>query len=90
MLLWDALVQTSYGEELPGYHRWLYEEHDLPYYEVHVDILSRPVCPHGSPWSTRVIGNDMDDTMEKATHIMLTALCLQHLPDTRARPFHFT
>jgi hypothetical protein len=60
MLLWDALVQTSYGEEVPEYHGWLYEEHGLPLSEVHVDIPSHPVFLDGIPWSTWVIGNDID------------------------------
>jgi hypothetical protein len=32
--------------------------------------------PDGSPWS---IGANMDDAMEKATHMTLTALCSQNL-----------
>jgi hypothetical protein len=75
MLLWDALVQTGYGEEVPEYCGWLYMEHDLPHYEVCIDIWSHPLFPDGSPWSTWVLGNDMDDAMEKAAHATLTALC---------------
>jgi hypothetical protein len=75
MLLWDALVQTGYGEEVPEYRGRLYMEHDLPCCEVYVDIQSHLVFPDGSPWSTWVIGNDMDDAMEKAAHVVLTALC---------------
>jgi hypothetical protein len=61
-------------------------EHRLPRYEVHIDILSHPVFPDGSPWSTFVIGNDMDNVMEKAAHVALTALCSQRLPDTVGTP----
>jgi hypothetical protein len=35
------------------------------------------VFPDGSPWSTWAIGANMDDAMEKAAHMALTALCLQ-------------
>jgi hypothetical protein len=42
--------------------------------------------PDGTPWSTWVIGNDVDDAMEKATHTALTALCSQRLPDTVGTP----
>jgi hypothetical protein len=82
MLLWDALVQTSYGGEVPKYRRRLYMEHDLPHCEVYVDIRSHPVLPDGSLWSTWVIENNMDDAMEKAAHAVLTTLCSQHLQNT--------
>jgi hypothetical protein len=32
------------------------------------------------------IGADMDDAMEKAAHMALTALCLQNLPATTCTP----
>jgi hypothetical protein len=48
MLLWDALVQTGYGEEVPEYRGWLYMEHCLPRREVYVDIRSHPMFPDGS------------------------------------------
>jgi hypothetical protein len=86
MLLWDALMQTGYGEEVPEYRGQLHMEHGLPRYEVYVDIRFHPVFPNGSPWSMWVIKNDMDDAMEKAAHVVLTALCSQRLPDTASTP----
>jgi hypothetical protein len=47
LLLWDALVQTGYGDRAPEYFGRLYEEHGLQRYEVYVDILSHPVFPDG-------------------------------------------
>jgi NADPH-dependent ferric siderophore reductase len=75
LLLWDALVQTGYGDRAPEYYGRLYEEHGLQRCEVYVDILSHPMFLDGSPWSTWAIGADMDDAMEKAAHMALTALC---------------
>jgi hypothetical protein len=75
-------MQTGYGGEVPKYHGWLYMEHGLPHCEVHVDIQSHPMFPDGSLWSMWVIGNDMDNDMEKAAQVALTALCSQCLPDT--------
>jgi hypothetical protein len=75
-------VQTGYGEKVLEYHRWLYTEHGLPHCEVHGDISSHPLFYDGSPWSTWVIGNDMDDAMEKAAYVVLTFLRSQRLPDT--------
>jgi hypothetical protein len=42
--------------------------------------------PNGSPWSTWAIGDDMDDAIEKAAHMALTALCSQNLAATMATP----
>jgi hypothetical protein len=44
------------------------------------------VFPDGSPWSTWSIGADMDDAMEKAAHMTLTALCSQNLAATTGMP----
>jgi hypothetical protein len=79
-------VQTSYGDEVPEYYRQLFEEHGLQRYEVYVDIPSHPVFPDGSLWSTWVIGNDIDDSMEKDAHMALTALCSQNMPTTVGTP----
>jgi hypothetical protein len=86
LLLWDALVQTGYGDRSPEYYGQLYEEHGLQRCEVYVDIPSHPRLPDGSPWSTWAIGADMDDAMEKATHMALTALCSQNLAATAGTP----
>jgi hypothetical protein len=75
MLLWDALVQTGYGDMPPEYYNQLFEEHSLQHYEVYFNILSHPVFPDGCPWSAWVIGANMDDALEKASHMALTALC---------------
>jgi hypothetical protein len=75
LLLWDALVEIGYGERAPEYYDRLFEEHGLRRCEVYIDILSHPMFPDGIPWSTWAIGTDMDDVMEKAAHMALTALC---------------
>jgi hypothetical protein len=75
LLLWDALVQIGYGYRAPEYYGQLHEEHGLQRCEVYVNILSHPVFPDGSPWSTWAIGADMDDAMERAAHMALAALC---------------
>jgi hypothetical protein len=90
LLLWDALVQTGYGDRAPEYYDRLYEEHGLQHCEVYIDIPSHPVFPDRSPWSTWAIGANMDDNMEKVAHMALTALCLQNLPATAGTPSHCT
>jgi hypothetical protein len=86
LLLWDALVQTGYGDRAPEYYGWLYEEHGLQRCEVYVDILSHPVFPDGSPWSMWAIAADMDDAIEKAAHMALTTMCSQNLAATVGTP----
>jgi hypothetical protein len=48
LLLWNALMQTGYGDRAPEYYGQLYEEHELQRYKVYVDIPSHPVFPDGS------------------------------------------
>jgi hypothetical protein len=42
--------------------------------------------PDANPWSVWAIGADMDDAMEKAAHMALTALCWQNLPAIAGTP----
>jgi hypothetical protein len=86
LLLQDTLVQIGYGVQVLEYRGRLYEENGLPRCEVYIDIRSHPVFPDGSLWSTWVVRNDMDDAMEKAAHVPLTALCSQNLPATTGTP----
>jgi hypothetical protein len=51
LLLWDALVQTGYGDRALEYYGRHYEEHGLQHCVVYVDILSHPMFPDGSLWS---------------------------------------
>jgi hypothetical protein len=51
LLLWDTLVQTGYGDEVPEYGGRLHEEHGLPHYEVYIDIQFHPMFPHGESCS---------------------------------------
>jgi hypothetical protein len=74
------------GTKPPEYYGRLYEEHSLHRCEVYVDISSHPVFSNGSPWSTWVIGADMDDAMDKAADMVLTALCSQNLVSTVSTP----
>jgi hypothetical protein len=90
MLLQDALVETSYGEEVPDYRGRLYIEHGLPHCEVHVDIRSHPMFHDGCSWSTWIIGNDMDNTMEKAAHMGSPPCAHSAHLTLRARPSHST
>jgi hypothetical protein len=86
LLLWDTLVQTGNGNEVPEYYGRLFEEHDLQRCEVYINIPSHHVFSDGSPWSMWAIRNDMDESMVKAAHMVLTALCSQNMPATAGTP----
>jgi hypothetical protein len=47
LLLWDALVQTGYGNIAPEYYGRLYEEHGLQHCKVYVDMLMGACGPRG-------------------------------------------
>jgi hypothetical protein len=48
--------------------------------EVHVDIPAHPSDPGMMAWFTTGIGDDLDDTLERAAHQALTEFCERHLP----------
>jgi hypothetical protein len=48
--------------------------------KVHVDIPAHPTDPTMMAWFTTGQGDDLDDTMERATHQALTEFCEHHLP----------
>jgi hypothetical protein len=75
ILLLDTLVQTGYGDRPPEYYDRLFKEYGLQHCKVYVDISPHPMFPDGSPWSAWAIEANMDDAMEKPTHMALTALC---------------
>jgi hypothetical protein len=82
LLLWNALVQTGYGDRAQEYYSQLYEKHGLQHCEVYIDIPSHPMFPNGSPWSTWAIGANMYDAMEKPAPMALTTMCSQKLGAT--------
>jgi hypothetical protein len=90
MLLQDALVHTGYGDMPLEYYSQLFDEYGLQRCDIYVNIPSHSVFPDGSPWSAWAIRADMEDAMEKAAHMTLTALCSQNLPPTAGTPSHCT
>jgi hypothetical protein len=45
-----------------------------------VDIPAHPTDPTMTAWFTTARGDDLDDTLERATHQALTEFCERHLP----------
>jgi hypothetical protein len=48
--------------------------------KVHVDIPAHPTDPTMTAWFTTARGDDLDDTLERAAHQVLTEFCERHLP----------
>jgi hypothetical protein len=56
LLLWDALVQTGYGDRAPEYYGWLFEKHGMQHCEVYVDIPSHLVFFMGARGPCGLLG----------------------------------
>jgi hypothetical protein len=78
-LLRDVLHRFGYMG-LPACHGRPCHQFGLGRCKVHVDILAHPTDPTMTAWFTTARGDDLDDTMERASHQTLTKFCERHLP----------
>jgi hypothetical protein len=58
----------------------LYRQFRLGHYKVHVDNPAHPTYPTMTAWFTMALGDDLDDTLERAAHQAFTEFCERHLP----------
>jgi hypothetical protein len=65
---------------LPAYHGHPYRQFRLGRCKVHVDIPAHPTNPTMMAWFTTAWGDDLDDTLERATHQALMEFYERHLP----------
>jgi hypothetical protein len=77
-LLQDVLHCFGYTG-LPAYHGHPYCQFGLGHCKVHVDISAHPIDPTMTAWFTTAQGDDLDDTLERATHQALTEFYERHL-----------
>jgi hypothetical protein len=77
--LWDVLHRFGYTGT-PVYCGRLYREFRRGCCEVHVDVPTHPSDPSMIAWFIMAIGDDLDDTLERATHQALMKFCERHLP----------
>jgi hypothetical protein len=80
-MLYDAL-HVGYNRDAPVYRGRMSTAHAQDRCEVSITI---PLSPT-EPWGATVIGVELDETVEQATHIALTALCESRLNDTATIP----
>jgi hypothetical protein len=78
-LLRDVLHRFGYTG-VPAYRGRPYRQFGLGRFRVHVDILAYPTDPTMMAWFTMARGDDLDDTLERATHQALTEFYVRHLP----------
>jgi hypothetical protein len=45
-----------------------------------------PIIPD-APWTSMVVGGDLDEAVERMAHLALIALCEQRLPGVAGLPF---
>jgi hypothetical protein len=64
----------------PAYRGCSYHEFGHGCCEVHVDIPAHPSDLGMTAWFTTAIGDDLDDTLERADHQALTEFYERHLP----------
>jgi hypothetical protein len=65
---------------LPVYRGYPYHQFGQGHCKVHVDILAHPTDPTMMAWFIMTRGDDLDNTLERATHQALTEFYERHLP----------
>jgi hypothetical protein len=78
-LLRDVLHRFGYTG-FSTYRGRPYRQFGLGRCKVHVDVLAHPTDPTMMTWFTMAQGDNLDDTLERATHQALTEFCERHLP----------
>jgi hypothetical protein len=81
-MMYEALLHLGHNGDVPVYHGRMSKAHGQDKCEVSVTL---PLILTES-WGTTVIGVELDETVEQAAHVTLTALCESRLDDTAAMP----
>jgi hypothetical protein len=81
-MLYDALLHLSHNGDIPVYRGRMSKPHGQDRCEVSVTL---PLSST-EPWGTTVVFVELDETVEQAAHIALTALCETRLDDTVMMP----
>jgi hypothetical protein len=77
-MLYNTLLHLGHNGDIPVYHGRMSMAHGQDRCEVSVKL---PLSPT-EPWGTTAIGVELDETVEQASHVALTALCGSRLNDT--------
>jgi hypothetical protein len=75
----DVLHRFGYTGT-PVYRRRPYHQFRRRHCKVSVDNSAHPTDPTMMAWFTTASGDDLDDTLERASHLAHTEFCERHLP----------
>jgi hypothetical protein len=79
-MLYDTLLHLGHNGDIPVYRGRMSKAHGQDRCEVNMTLpLSLT-----EPWGTTVISVELDETVEQAAHVALTALCESRIDDTIA------
>jgi hypothetical protein len=81
-MLYDALLHLGHNGGILVYRRRMSKAHGQDRCEVSMTLSLSPT----ESWGTTAICVEMDETVEQAAHVALTALCESRLNDTAAMP----
>jgi hypothetical protein len=81
-MMYDALLHLGHNGDVPVYCGRISMAHGQDRCEVSVML---PLCLT-EPWGMTIIGVELDETVELAAHVSLTALCGSRLNDTATMP----
>jgi hypothetical protein len=81
-MLYDALLHLGHNEDVHVYRGHMSKAHGPDRCEVSVTLPLSPI----ESWGITIIGVELDETVEQAAHIALTALCESRLDDTTMMP----
>jgi hypothetical protein len=81
-MLYNTLLHLNHNGDVPVYRGRMSKAHGQDRCEVSVTL---PLSPTES-WGTTVVGIELDETVEQAAHIALTALCGSRFDDTAVMP----
>jgi hypothetical protein len=77
-LFQDVLYHFSHTRT-PAYRGHLYPDFGRGRCEVHVDVPAHPSDPGMTVWFTTATGDDLDDTLDRATHQTLMEFYEHHM-----------
>jgi hypothetical protein len=81
-MLYGTLLHLGHNGDVPVYRGRMFKAHGQDMCEVSVTLSLSPI----EPWGTTIVDVELDEKVEQAAHVALTALCESHLDDTATMP----
>jgi hypothetical protein len=81
-MLYNTLLHLDHNRDVRVYRGCMSKAHGQDRCEVSMTLPLSPI----EPWGMTVIGVELDETVQQAAHVALTALCESRLDDTAVMP----